>query len=212
MTNNFLYLPGVVYEYDSYSCGGCYGCRTGEDFCRGSVYKDLRVEITPDKLLKNFTQDVEKLETKYLIDRLLSTLGMYDSNNYEALVSPGYYGETVDEIEFQGDWSKFVEIYEELCLEDVLDIDEKFKLLLELEYSMLIDEITGVRVVRVPFRDLVPSENMKKLKQDNRKYDKELPIGLYKKINGKFKLIDGRHRYQANIGEEYVNIYITEYL
>ena len=210
MENNFLYYHGVDYEYDSYSCGGCYGCQTGDDYCRGSVYRGLRVEIIPDQLLKSFTTDVEKLETKYLIDRLLSTLGMYDGSNYKISASPDYYGEEVDEITFQGEWGKFVEIYDILCLEDVLDIDEKFKLLLELEYSMLIEDISGVWAVRVPFSDLVPSENMKKLKQDDRKYNKELPIGLYKKINNKFKLIDGRHRYQANIGKDYVNIYITD--
>lgn len=82
------------YDYTDRVCYGCYGCETGEDYCRGSVYEGLEITAV----------DVEKVVSTVVFTGLpvypellkfAHSLDLSDVSHYEIQGEPDYYGETV---------------------------------------------------------------------------------------------------------------------
>jgi len=86
----------VDYEYDGYYCDGCYGCETGDDYCRGSVYEGLRITSVSSHAMLAMMMSArsDASITTELLD-YAEEVGLNDPANYEIYGVPDYYGQTV---------------------------------------------------------------------------------------------------------------------
>jgi len=88
---------GVEYEYDAYGCDGCYGCDTGEDYCRGSRYEGLRVETPVD--IRRVLSHVFNCAEKDVPDDAVTfgeSIGLDGEDAWYVYGVADYYGETVE--------------------------------------------------------------------------------------------------------------------
>lgn len=86
----------VEYTYESYGCDGCYGCDTGEDYCRGASYEGLSIEFVEPtmvmaRLLSCDEKDIDQ-ETSFFAN----SIGLDEKYNYEINGVFNYYGESVE--------------------------------------------------------------------------------------------------------------------
>jgi len=78
-------------DFDSYGCDGCYGCETGNDYCRGGVYENLRVtSVSSQAVLTKIFQTNELPED---LLKLGEELELDDPESYDAFGEAGYYGQ-----------------------------------------------------------------------------------------------------------------------
>lgn len=91
--SSHVLTSGVDVEDDGYYCDGCYGCEGGDDYCRGSVYENIRVEsVNPKIVLSNiFGVNSEDLPQDLL--KLGDDLGLGDKGNYYVETEGGWYGQ-----------------------------------------------------------------------------------------------------------------------
>ena len=106
--------PYTDYNYDSYGCDGCHGCETGNDYCRGSYYKGLRVSpINADALLNQIFEKESNARYPQEFYTILENSGILDENNWEVEAEWDYYGETISGPTFQGEnpYPKLIEYF-----------------------------------------------------------------------------------------------------
>lgn len=83
-----LYSPTV--DYDSYFCHGCYGCETGDDFCRGAEYENIRISgIDPYAVL----DEIFGPSSVPFYDPLIEEFQLDDLTTYTVVTTGGYYGD-----------------------------------------------------------------------------------------------------------------------
>lgn len=88
-----LPLDSPVVTYDDYVCHGCYGCDTGNDFCRGAHYEGLRiVGVDPEEVL----DEIFGPDSVPMPQVLIRKLHLDEVNTYRVEASRGYYGEEYD--------------------------------------------------------------------------------------------------------------------
>lgn len=83
------------YDYEAQVCYGCYGCETGEDYCRGAVYEGLTFEVINvrgviARILSMSEDELSDEMIRFAVER-----GVEEEHNYEISTEPDYYGETV---------------------------------------------------------------------------------------------------------------------
>lgn len=196
MENSFLYIND--YEYDSYSCHGCGHCRGEYDdyCCRSQEYEGLRVEFQYKSFMSSATEGMSKIQA-YCVDRLVSIYKLYESNNWDIEASRGYYGEEVDYIKMN-DFQNFIVDYN--YIQGSTNDAKLIEYILNKEYGIVNEVITDVNIITVDRKDIVVTEN-NKLGDTNYEINSEIPLGIYKEINSKYKMIDGRHRFSITKGE-----------
>ena len=198
---NFLYT--LEYDYDSYHCHGCGGCgdENSWDYCRGKVYEGLVVEDLNIKKVFDAVKGEFKVKSEmdlYCLDRLLRTHKAWDENLWNVEAEWGYYGEEVILVEFSN-WTLF-----ENDLKKVLELKtdiEKVKFVLGCEYKTSTEEsknFSSIEIKKISAKNVKVTENMKIDSDEYFWSDETLPIGLYKEVNGFYKLIDGRNRFTHN--------------
>jgi hypothetical protein len=213
--NNFELRFGNTYMIDSdydyeYDCS-LYGC---DSICRCGKITNLKIKkvnkslnyLVIEQLYKDKSNKIRKKSynltkiEKYCADRLMRIYKAYDKNLYSLEVSNGYYGEEISGFEFEN--------YDEMLdsintmLEKETDI-QKIKFALSEEYSYLLDNLiqtNTITIEQIPLDKIgLNGEYVSRLKKDSSyaSYDFELnlPVGVVKRINNQYFLIDGYHRF-----------------
>lgn len=202
----------VDYDYDRSPCH-CH-----EWICRCTTIERAWVEKVDvqevvDKLYRTHCKNATDLD-KYCFDRICHVFKIYDKELYEVETGGGYYGEEVYGVYFD-DEEKVVKAYHELL---GLETDiGKIKYCLKLEYGYFLDCIATASYVTIaevdPNEISIPQkEYFQKVNRhvieayENRK----LPIAVCVKEDGRYRLIDGYHRFVANNDKEKVSIIVLE--
>ena len=86
----------VDYSFESYYCNGCYGCETGEDYCRGAQYEGLKLDSVNSSAVLARLLSCNNISylTSDDID-FANNIGLDDLETYEIRTEGGYYGEEV---------------------------------------------------------------------------------------------------------------------
>lgn len=129
--------------------------------------------------------------------------GGYNKDNYEPIISDGYYGEQIDNVSFDGKLPLIQDAQKVLNYKT--DIEKVF-FVLEKEYGFIapiIADCTSVEVVDLKTSDIEPSSGFETMKSQG--------LYLYDVNNDNVKgiiyndrnlLIDGNHRYGFLIHQE----------
>ena len=197
------------YEYDC----SLYGC---DSICRCGKITNLKIKkvnnspnyLVIEQLYKDKANKIRKKSynlteiEKYCADRLMRIYKAYDKNLYSLEVSNGYYGEEISGFEFEN--------YDEMLdsintmLEKETDI-QKIKFVLSEEYSYLLDDLkyttkTTIEKIQLEYICL-NREYCSRLKKDSSyasyNFELNLPVGVVKRINNQYFLVDGYHRFTA---------------
>lgn len=206
----------VDYDYQRSECT-CDAYERG-DYCRCTTIdrawvESINVKLVIRKLYKKYSTEQSGIN-EYCFDRICATFKIYDKDCYEVESCGGYYGEEIGGVYFEKE-SQIVDAYLQV-LNFESDI-EKIKFVLELEYGYLLNKIKNstvayISTVYTRAIDLPQQEYFVKLNKDiiedykNRK----LPIAICTECGGRYKLIDGYHRFVANKDRETNKIIVLE--
>jgi hypothetical protein len=194
----------VEYDYERSQCT-CNAYEDG-DYCRCTTIErawveSINVKLVIKKLYEKYCKEPSAIH-EYCFDRICIAFKIYDKDYYEVESCGGYYGEEIEGVYFENE-SRIVDAFlQVLTLES--DI-EKIKFVLELEYGYLLDKVKAsthayISTVYTRAIDLPQQEYFVKLDKaviedyKNRK----LPIAVCLECGGRYKLIDGYHRFVAN--------------
>lgn len=150
----------------------------------------------------------------YCFNRICYKFGIYDKDNYWIETCGGYYGDEIKGVWFENEEQVYDAYYNVLaCKTDA----EKIKYILELEYGYLTDIISNI--TNVYFSETTPKNiyppQLDYLKKVDAKVieayrDWKAPIGICINESGRYKLIDGYHRFVANKNEDVVEVVVVE--
>lgn len=215
----------VDVEYDSNRDCARYGCGS---ICRCSRISSIQVksanvgvdcvyveEAYMDKAGKQRRRaatisDVER----YCIDRLLRIYKTYDVDKYYVSTTSGYYGEEIGSISFNDERVLIADIDKMLNLKGD---DWKIKLILEAEYSMLLDKLKDIKTVSIEKVDMtrlcMNDEYAMRLKREASTgylFSEGVAQGVVlRQHDGSLRLIDGYHRYTALMAD---GVKVAEYI
>ena len=192
------------YDYIRSQCT-CNAYEDG-DYCRCTTIErawveSINVKLVIKKLYDKYCKDHSDIN-EYCFDRICSAFKIYDKDYYEVESCGGYYGEEIEGVYFYNE-SKIVDSYLQVL---ALETDvEKIKFILELEYGYLLDKVKNcthayISTVYTRAIDLPQQEYFVRLDKEviedykNRK----LPVAVCLECGGRYKLIDGYHRFVAN--------------
>lgn len=194
----------VEYDYERSQCT-CNAYEDG-DYCRCTTIERawvevINVKLVIKKLYDKYCKDPSNIN-EYCFDRICTAFKIYDKDYYEVESCGGYYGEEIEGAYFINE-SKVVDAFLEV-LKVETDI-EKIKFVLELEYGYLLDKVKNTTVAYISTVytraiDLPQQEYFVRLNKEviedykNRK----LPVAVCLECGGRYKLIDGYHRFVAN--------------
>ena len=194
----------VDYDYQRSECT-CNAYEDG-DYCRCTTIErawveSINVKLVIKKLYDKYCKDRSDMN-EYCFDRICTAFKIYDKDYYDVESCGGYYGEEIESVYFINE-SKVVDAFLEV-LKFETDI-EKIKFVLELEYGYLLDKVKNTTVayifpVATKTIELPQQEYFVRLDKEviedykNRK----LPVAVCLECGGRYKLIDGYHRFVAN--------------
>lgn len=155
-----------------------------------------------DTILNNINSEVDL----YCIDRILRIHKIYDKNQWNVIISYGYYGDEIENVSIKNDI--FIKIENDIIkVSEIQSFNKKIEFILKLEYGYVLDKLINkkFKIVEVDIDDIILGQ--KKYKEslsvssyyDDDNYDYNLHnIKLIKGIclynNEKWNLIDGYHR------------------
>ena len=194
----------VDYDYERSQCT-CNAYEDG-DYCRCTKIdrawvESINVKLVVKKLYEKYCQEPSAIN-EYCFDRICTAFKIYDKDYYEVESCGGYYGEEIEGVYFENE-SRIIDAFQQaLALKS--DI-EKIKFILELEYGYLLEKVKNSNVAYISTVytraiDLPQQEYFIKLDKEviedykNRK----LPIAVCLESGGRYKLVDGYHRFIAN--------------
>ena len=192
------------YDYERSECT-CNAYEDG-DYCRCTTIErawleSINVKLVIKKLYDKYCQEHSDMN-EYCFDRICTAFKIYDKDYYEVESCGGYYGEEIEGVYFRNE-SKVVDTFLDV-LKFETDI-EKIKFVLELEYGYLLDKVKNcthayISTVYTRAIDLPQQEYFIRLDKDviADYKNKKLPIAVCLESGGRYKLVDGYHRFVAN--------------
>lgn len=220
--NTFKYC--VNYEhYGEYSCEE-RGCND-EGICRcytindinissvninritKSIYDQIRLDDKQHNRHKKINDIIYNYDSdmvnKYCIHRILTKNKIWDSSNWKAEISSGYYGDEVGEVTIKKD------IFDKVCKEikDVIEteiLEEKINYVLNLEYGYILDKIKDKKYQVISIDksqlDFGQDNHFKNVLHKTLEYYSDSNYldnsirGIAYKIGDKWRVVDGYHR------------------
>lgn len=209
LPDNFYWSTGIDCQYDRTDC--TEECSNSDDFCcRCTEIIDVKISIDYDMFFQNLC-DKKELTNKrdkrgsieissikeYVLHRLVNLL---KPDDFKANIYGGYYGEEIDSVTFNTSEHFFPHIFNLLNNYDY-DDNKGIYLCLEQEYGYVLDKIKD-KTWKMQMVDIneIDADGYKKNSLETIQKYKESVIELTvmaEKINNKFKLIDGYHRFSA---------------
>lgn len=207
MATNYQWFVGIDVDYDTY-----YACRNGSDCCDNDYCRCG--EIT-DKSLKidfyEFTAGLAKHHKikddigTYGINRIATLFKMYDPTNWDVEVCGGYYGQEIDGVYFNNDKVE-AEIYKFKQLEG----SDRIEFLLNLEYAKVPTKYRNKTwtPAKVSPEEVLIGNNVHLKRSHGCEYYEDYPsfICLALKTPKGYEIVDGYHRFAANLDKEKILI------
>lgn len=178
------------------------GCQC-DDICRCGRITNARVRsVDVKRFSKDLCRGIPSEIDKYCIDRILTHSGINDVNSFNVTITGGYYGEEIGDVIFKGT-SPLPEIG--AVLSESTDAKKVLRVLAH-EYGYVLPELqskTKVSVQKIPtalinvgqtshYRRL-NKEAVQRYKED----ESTLPKVVVTSNGGRYRLIDGYHRFAA---------------
>jgi hypothetical protein len=194
----------VDYDYDRSECT-CNAYEDG-DYCRCTTIErawveSINVKAVIKKLYDKYCKDPSDMN-EYCFDRICTAFKIYDKDHYEVESCGGYYGEEIEGVYFDNENGLLEAFADLLALET--DI-EKIKYVLEIEYGYLLERVKNTTVayifpVATKTIDLPQQEYFVRLNKEviEDYKNRSLPVAVCLECGGRYKLIDGYHRFVAN--------------
>lgn len=210
LNHNFQYDVEIDWESSRHCLSaGCEGvCR-----CATIDYSEIEADSIDLEYISSYfllRQDRESI-LHYCVERLLTTfVKAYDPDAWTVGITNGYYGEEIDEVllEIMGqDQGIFLDLLE------MSNVD-RIKHILTQEYGYLLPEIeqkTRASIKKVSITDVVPVQNAYPKQVSPDVYgERELPVAVCIKTSaGKYRIIDGHHRYASAMARDLTKIPIV---
>lgn len=199
------------YDYDvNYACRNGSDC-CDNDFCRcGVIVNEQVTQVPSEYLIEEFKKSIDKKKKwtdfeNYCLGRLFTSHKLYDPEKYYLNTCSGYYGEEIYDISCDY-WLEFEKEAQEMLL---LEDDNKIRYVLKKEYKYLLDGLENVtfEVKSVKYDDILPPDDYRRLEGQSLTFN--APIGIYKPIGERYRIIDGHHRWASNEGTETVKIIVA---
>lgn len=202
----------VDYDYERSEC------HCNDDYCRCTTIEHtwidkINVRDVVDELYRKHSRTDSDID-EYCFDRICYAFKIYDKDFYEVETGGGYYGEEVYGVYFENEEKIFNAYYEMLALNTNI---EKIKYCLKLEYHYLLDCVETAslaHIVRMPPNNIHLPQTEYFIKLENNVIEeyknRKLPIAVCIRDEGKYRLIDGYHRFVANKEKDSVNIVVLE--
>jgi len=204
---SFLYVVNTDYSRDYHCYEDDSYC---EDICRCSTLSDVCVEdvnltnianyIAKNVVLAPIDSNCNCCEEffEYAIGRLLVIYKMYDCDNWYVEVGGGYYGEEIDDVTIENK-----DFINDVIVCSQLSGSDRIRFVLEKEYGFLLSKLEDVTFS-------VKNINTKNIVMANESYGEKVTpysedfdiMGVCQEINGKYRLIDGHHRYSYALKKE----------
>jgi hypothetical protein len=201
------------YDYESTSCTGY--C---DDYCRCSQIINARVTNIDTYICAKQVCDKNE-EDVYFVDRILAHSKFVDPNMWSVLTYGGYYGEEVDRASWDGDATLDDKLFRFGGCKTLI---EKVKFVLEVEYGYLLDAIkqtTDAKIVNFKSTFLEPRlttnrQYYQRLSQElltkYKDMEGDMPLCVLHLKDGKYRLIDGNHRYHSNKHNKNIKAIVVE--
>ena len=202
----------IEYDYDRSRC------TCNDSICRCTEIIDTHIDnVDVDKIIEILYKKHSRTDSyidAYCFNRICYKFGIYDKDNYWIETCGGYYGEEIKGVWFENEEQVYDAYYNVLACETDA---EKIKYILELEYGYLTDTIKNITTVE--FTETTPNnihppqaDYLRKVNENviEAYRDWKAPIGVCIKDCGKYKLIDGYHRFVANKDKDVVEIIVIE--
>jgi len=208
-----FYYSGVDITYDNQTSND-HGERCKDDYCRCSTIENQRVtNVDMLQVVEKIVEppaarrglDIEKYAIdKYCIDRILTSYKVFDPNNWNIKVCPGYYGEEINCVSINTEVATKVD-QEITRITSLPSINDKVREILILEYGYLLDilKTCQFRVDSVDKANIIFPRKEYYTKLDkasvDRYIDYTLPRGIviFSAANNSWRVIDGYHRISA---------------
>lgn len=222
----------IEYDYDSYECSGCYGCDTGEDYCRGAEYSGLELTSvdsskTLASLLSCSVSDLSPSDIEFAHD-----VGLDNTNSYDIEGQGGYYGQEV-RVTVEGEQMKRIQAWyfkkenandahgilaycrsKGLATQGLSPL-EAIKMQLKVENNWMVNPVVEraksvsvehvkLSAVKIPQAAHFEKALPRPIKPLTEE-SKEI-TGVLVRKNGSFKLVDGYHRLKSAQESKHINL------
>lgn len=204
-TYNYKYI--IDYSYDDYkACEHGSDC-CNNDYCRCGLIQNIKLKNIPyDKIINKISKI--SIIDQYCIDRILSFCGFNNIDNYEPIVSGGYYGEELDAIILNESIKD--NIYKHLYNLIPLSDFDKIKYILDMEYDIpatSLKDLSNVSVQTISTYDIIFPLGLRKLKQNYKDYNLPRAISTRYKDHT-YSIIDGYSRINSAIQNDIKEIQV----
>ena len=202
-------------HYLDIDCSYSYHCFENgcdeEGICR-CVTLEAKIKEVPDVvdyMTKKVIQKTKWFKSKvnpeimeYCLNRLFKHSNLNNPEYYDVIVRSGYYGEEIESVTFIPEG-----LTDEVCrIIEAESSKSAIEYILFQEYGFILPQFAdfkSCKVITVPIKNLVAptTPHLQALEKETIKeyleMDYDLPIGIYRKTNKKYEVIDGYHRYYA---------------
>lgn len=139
--------------------------------------------------------------TRYGVDRIIRAYRIYDTANFDVNIRNGYYGQEIGRVSARSDVADKIDTAIRKFL-SLKSLAQKVEFLLTLEYGYLLDGLKKrYKIMKVDRKDVAIGhpQHYRRLERPvvDQYKDYNLPIAVCISENGRYRLIDGYHRYSA---------------
>lgn len=199
LKSDFMY-KAVEHEAD-YDKRCDNSCDSG--ICRCTTIENARVtevdiERISDKLVRK--KDLNSM-LHYCIERILVSEKLYDPDMWYIDVINSYYGQEIDSVTLDVSGPIINKLEQLVTMTNM----QKINYVLTEEYGYLLPHLKAYNtalIYHAKTSNIIPSQNYYNTKVDASIYSgRSLPYCVVESGDGKFKIIDGHHRYAAALND-----------
>lgn len=188
------------------------------DYAYESLFPNNLVSRQRQDRLEQILNDGDEIIDKYGLWHLSKYHQLWKKENYNIEVSPGYYGEEIENVELHPTiYGRWVQDCQEFYQLETLK--EKIFFLLEKEYGKVLDHLKDLtpKLVVIEKGDIdwksTNPKHLELVKEKDCPYysddEYKLPRGIVRKVKNKYQIIDGYHRL-TNTKHDIVEVYSFE--
>lgn len=227
---NFSYSSAIDYDYDRVEAPD-HDERCANDYCRCTTLENFVINnIDADSFLNLLKDHLDIDNINLFRNDIIKICEKLRTEDFEFNTSHGYYGEELDSIQLENYdvINKIANIfsikaYRREKLKKIIAnseevdyvLDEYVKKILIDEYGYVLESLidSKFKIVEIDTKDVIFSqkEYNEFIKSQNLSTyeNKEDICGIVKSIDGKYHVIDGYHRINANINKSFIKVILA---
>lgn len=224
---DFTYTDAIDYDYDRVEAPDHYERCVG-DYCRCTTLENFVINKIDASLFIDIIKKNLNINNDLFRDELIKICKELETEDFYFDTSGGYYGEELDSITLCNSnvMNKLVNIfsikgYRKEKLKQIISnsdnyiLDDYVKKILTKEYGYVLDSLIGskFKIIDINTKDIIfPQKEYNNFikSQELTSYKNRKGIcGLVKMIDGKYHIIDGYHRINANINKSVIKVILA---